>query len=128
MRKETLEAGVKPTRFETITVKEYAKFPEIVEDFLQRINKHIFVDLLNVRGLITPNMWAVQKMIQAYDLTEYQLLRKIQYQLRVIWMRPSKDFLSKLTYGVDNPLPYEFLKAHAKHLKDGISSTVQKQN
>lgn len=119
MRIETLEAGVKLERYDRIVVLQAEKFPDVVLDFLTRVYNSLYKEVVNVRRLITADMWALYKVTpDSRHLKEQQLLSAAQYKLKLIWKRLSPEFAEKLHHGPTNPLPYEYLlKEHKNNVK-----------
>ena len=67
------------------------KRPKAVAAFLEYIYQAFYRQVAEVRGFITPDMWAVQKMLGAKDLTEQVMLKEAQIKLRGAWKRDSEN-------------------------------------
>ena len=63
------------------------KHPQAVKAFLDYIYENYYKLVAEIRGYITEDMWAIQEMIGADDLTEQRLLREAQTKLKQAWKR-----------------------------------------
>ncbi len=92
------------------------KYPEVVHDFLRRIHESLFLRLKEIRGLVTPDMWAMYELtLHDKELKEQILLLEQQRLLRVIWKRVTADKFGAWEKRENNPLPFEYLFSRREH-------------
>lgn len=106
-------------RYDKITVMQAKSHPEVVLSFLNEAAK-LHADILLIRAMVSPEMWTFYDEVGVTGLTEQDLLKEKQRELRALWARPSKESESDL------PLYETLLKKFKENAKNQQDQSGQR--